>query len=166
MARQGTGKKKERLTGVCARSSAADEFFDGYVTAALFTTTDESDESGGEPLDKNYSTGDIDEASMEKLRREAVAWYCRNRGRIEQIEDDPEFQRKMRSGARERGEPYSAAEVAGHNAWLDAVGSGTGFSDSVVYDGPKRKIADKLARDASKMGESYLYVGDDGKIYV
>ena len=74
----------------------------------------------------------------------------------------------MRTGSRrERGEAYSVAEVAGHEAWLDANGHGTGFSDAVVYNGPNRKTADVLARDASKkLGVTDLYVGDDGKIYV
>ncbi len=35
------------------------QFITGYVQAMLFTTNDESDESGGVPLDKNYDASHI-----------------------------------------------------------------------------------------------------------
>ena len=36
-----------------------DEFLDAYVTAALWSTNDNADDSGGEPLDLNYDASDI-----------------------------------------------------------------------------------------------------------
>ena len=45
-----------------------DDMTEAYLVAALFTGTDESDPSGGEPLDANYTTADIADETRAELR--------------------------------------------------------------------------------------------------
>ena len=44
-----------------------DVFTRSYVEAALWSTNDNSDDQGGEPLDKNYGPGDIAPETMELM---------------------------------------------------------------------------------------------------
>lgn len=52
----------------------------------------------------------------------------------------------------------------GHDLWLTRNGHGAGFWDDPDYYGGD-KNADTLTNIAQSMGEKYLYVGDDGKVY-
>jgi len=51
-------------------------------------------------------------------------------------------------------------DKVGHDLWLTRNGHGTGFWDRSLGD-----VGDRLTSAAEKLGESYLYVGDDGKLY-
>lgn len=115
-----------------------DVFTRAYIEAALWSSNDESDERGGEALDKNYSAADI---APETLRR--------------MIADCAKFQRENGNliGLRE--------ERAGHDFWLTRNGHGAGFWDG---DWPE-PAATILTRLAEKFGEVNLYVGDDKKIH-
>lgn len=131
-----------------------DEFTRAYIEAALWSSNDESDESGGQPLDANYGPDDISVETM---------------GRI--IEDCERFQRDNaftlrayykalplgRNGNRE----WTVEEQAGHDFWLSRNGHGAGFFDRDV----PRTVRDRLQEQARKCGEIDLYVGDDGLIY-
>ncbi len=55
-----------------------DEFFHGYLQAALWSSNDESDESGGDPLDKNYSVDDIAESSKVSMRLDCEQFIREN----------------------------------------------------------------------------------------
>ena len=44
-----------------------DDFTGAYVECALWSTNDESDESGGVPMDENYGIDDIDPATLGKM---------------------------------------------------------------------------------------------------
>jgi hypothetical protein len=129
---------------------AFDEFFDAYIEAALWSTNDASDESGGEPLDKNYDASDIDKHSHNELKREARRFFDDN---IDDIQAGP-FSGKRRHG----GNAYAAA---GHDFWLTRNGHGVGFWDG---DWPEPE-ATRLTDASKEYGEVNLYVGDDGKIY-
>ncbi len=79
------------------------EFYDGYLEAALWSSTDPDTER---PLDDDYGTYDINEAVNEKLRQEAFdfaddVWSM--------IEDNP--------------------AKAGFDFWLTRNGHGSGFWD-------------------------------------
>ncbi len=50
-----------------------DRFFDSYVDTALWSSNDESNDAGGEPMDANYSAEDIDETSYKSLKAELTA---------------------------------------------------------------------------------------------
>jgi hypothetical protein len=53
-------------------------------------------------------------------------------------------------------------EHAGHDIWMTRNGHGVGFWDG---DWPE-ECEWKLTDNAREMGESYVYIGDDGKIYL
>ena len=108
-----------------------DVFFNAYVEAALWSSTDESDESGGEPLDKNYGPEDITKDALKKMRRDADSFAKAHAALI----------------VGEEGQ-------AGHDFWLTRNGHGAGF-----WDGDWPEPAATILTDASKKyGEQYLEV--------
>ena len=52
------------------RPSLNDSFLAGYVEAMLFSSTDNRDESGGLPLDRNYTDRDITTDSLIKMAKQ------------------------------------------------------------------------------------------------
>lgn len=89
-----------------------DEFTRAYIECALWSFTDWSDESGGDPLDQNYSEYDIALPTLREMVRE-----CR------------EFQRYH---AADLAAYYAAGRTegdAGHDFWLTRNGRGAGFWD-------------------------------------
>lgn len=119
------------------------EFIGAYIEAALFTSTDNSDESGGEPLDRNYTADDIAESSRQAITKDCVAFMTANR---QDLESDEAL----------------GAEQAGHDFWLTRNGHGAGFWDG---DWPTA-MGKRLTASAKKFGEMDMYVGDDGKLYI
>ena len=117
--------------------SALTQFVDAYIETALWSSTDNSDESGGEPLDKNYSRSDIAPETRREMFLDAVSFYRANLMDF----DDP--------------------AQAGHDFWLTRNGHGTGFWDR---DYPE-SVANRLTNASKAYGEYNLYVGDDGRIY-
>jgi len=114
-----------------------DTFTLAYIVCALWSTNDESDEQGGEPLDKNYGQDDIAPETLASMvddckRFQAEHW--------EMIQDD--------------------IERAGHDFWLTRNGHGAGF-----WDGDWPEHGDTLTEACEKWKEVNLYLGDDGKIY-
>lgn len=126
-----------------------DEFFSAYVTAALWSTSDNSDESGGDPLDKNYSIDDLAPECRAKLREACGTFHAAN---VELLS------RARYANRRE----CTDAEMAGHDFWLTSNGHGAGFQDGDVQP---REVGKALADAARKARGFDLYVGDDGKIY-
>lgn len=122
-------------------------FTDAYVEAALWSSNDESDEQGGEPLDANFGPDDIDPATMRAIERDCASFFEKY-GRL--VEDDE-------SKAIDK---WGRWALAGHDFWLTRNGHGAGFGD-----GNFPKHDDELYEAAKAAGEFYLYVGDDGVIY-
>ena len=114
-----------------------DAFTDAYIKAALWSTNDESDESGGEPLDKNYSASDIAPETMELI-----------------VEDCNDFQQRYSELLADSG---IGDARAGHDFWLSRRGHGTGFFDEDTID---EEFQDPLQDAARSYGEFDLYVGD------
>lgn len=108
-----------------------------YVTCALWSTNDESDESGGKPLDDNYSDLDIAPETMARMEADCRAFLLAN--------------------AVDIGSEFSQA---GHDFWLTRNHHGCGF-----WDGDWPNDGEALTAAAHACGEVNLYVGDDGKIY-
>jgi hypothetical protein len=112
-----------------------------YLTCALWSSTDESDESGGRPLDDNYGPDDIADASVSEAREalRSLALQCVPMIRRQKI----------------------TAEQFGHDFWLTRNGHGAGFWDrGYGADG-------QALTDAAKVwGGSDAYVGDDGRVYL
>jgi hypothetical protein len=124
-----------------------DEFTLAYIEAALWSTNDNSNEQGGDPLDKNYDIEDIDKDTLKKM-----------------VADCAQFQEANDSLIMEENlvnHSYPAVERAGHDFWLTREGHGAGF-----WDGDwEEEVGIKLTKAAKQFGEFYLIVGDDGLIY-
>ena len=125
----------------CQDKIARDLFNRSYVECALWSSTDESTPSGGEPMDQNYSADDIADEAKAKMTADCEAFMDAN---AEALKDYP-------------------ARDAGHDFWLTRGHAGAGFWE--VDHGTEDQC--KILTDAAHaFGESDLYVGDDGKIYV
>lgn len=115
-----------------------------YLVCALWSSTDEN----GEPLDDGHDIDDIFEETKAQAR-----------------EDISDFLRLLdREGVEWRDD--WTLEQFGHDFWLTRNGHGAGFWDRAPANQPsKRQLGDTLSEWAETMGEVYLYVGDDGKVY-
>lgn len=116
-----------------------DKFTRAYIEAALWSSNDESEPSGGEPMDKNYTIEDIAEETIKEMARDCENFQVENAKYI----------------------PDGKITRAGHDFWLTRNGHGAGFWDG---DWPER-AGYRLTESARSYGEYNLYVGDDGKIY-
>ena len=117
------------------------EFEHAYIEAALWSSMDNANEQGGEPLDANYTADDLAPESLDKMLADCRQFLTS--GDIESlVSDDP--------------------RAAGHDFWLTRNGHGAGF-----WDGDWPEPAATLLTDAAHaMGQCDLYVGDDGKLYI
>jgi hypothetical protein len=123
-----------------------DEFTLAYIEAALWASNDESDGSGGEPLDANYTINDIAPETLEKMVADCDRFQKENAADIATGDDHPQ---------------YTASERAGHDFWLTRNGHGAGF-----WDGDWEEAAgERLTAACEACGEYNLYVSDDGLIY-
>lgn len=132
---------------------STDKIFDGYVECALWSSMDNSNEQGGEPLDRNYTRNDIAKSALLKMRADVDAFYEANRADCDTCVSP-------------RPSEWSADEQIGHDLWLSRNGHGAGFFDAYKGTPYSDDVADRLQEAARKLGEQDLYVGDDGQIYV
>jgi len=113
-----------------------------YMVTALWSSTDNSDDSGGEPLDKNFDISDIDERDIMRMRDDCMKFYHENRDDIEAVIG--------KTG------PYGHREIdhasIGHDFWLTRNGHGAGFWDG-DYPEPQ---AERLTESAEKFGNCDL----------
>jgi hypothetical protein len=128
------------------QAAGGDDFTRAYIQAALFSTNDNADESGGQPLDANYDPEDIAPETMQQIEADCQKFQREN----------GEFIRDCDRGSGE----YSVEAQAGHDFWLTRNGHGAGF-----WDGDWPETGDALDKAAKAYGEFDLYVGDDGKLY-
>ena len=134
-----------------------DEFFENYIEAALWSTNDESDESGGDPLDDNYDDTDIDPGTLASLKLECEAFLIEAEPLILEAEELIERgEWKLPDGSN-----YSVVAYAGHDFWLTRNEHGCGYWDGDWPD----KIGEALTALSEKFDVINLCVGDDGKIY-
>lgn len=123
-------------------------FTQAYIAAALWSSMDNSDENtGGDPLDKNYGPNDLAPEARAKMDADCKAFYDAHG---DQLTDD---------NCKYTGCPVD--EYAGHDFWLTRNHHGAGFWDGDWVE----PIATQLTDAAHKFGEVDLYVGDDGQIY-
>jgi hypothetical protein len=133
-----------------------DTFTEAYIESALWSSTDNADDSGGEPPDANYTVDDIAPETL-----------------AEMVKDCADFQESF-------GElVLDDLGRAGHDFWLTRNRHGAGFWDGdwrepfVETDdnGEPRLIqqyptvGDYLTDMAHAYGSYDLHVGDDGLIY-
>lgn len=127
-----------------AREDRLDAFTRAYITAALWSSMDNADDTGGSPLDANFGIAQLSDETFAGMVEECKAFQQAHRATLDRCGGD--------------------ASQAGHDFWLTRCGHGTGFwdRDDAVWDKAAR---DTLTEAAKACGEVDLYVGDDGKIY-
>lgn len=115
------------------------EFQQGFLESALWSSTDNADDSGGEPLDANYGVSDIAPETLASLLKDCDDFCEANAELLEQAGDDAQN---------------------GHDFWLTRNGHGVGFRDRGYG-----AVGKELSAACKPYGSVDLYVGDDGKIY-
>jgi hypothetical protein len=124
-----------------------DNFTLAYIEAMLWSTNDESDESGGDPMDSNYSVDDIADSFLADIVADCAAF---------RREFSDEF---IRAACLTRIDPI---EQAGHDFWLTRAGHGVGFWETSDWS---EEAGEAMTSYSTNAGEVWPYVGDDGKIY-
>ncbi len=128
-----------------------DDFTKGYIECALWSTNDNSDPSGGEPLYKNYDISDLSEKSLAEIIAECADFQ---QAQAEDLALAYELYTGTSDGA-------SAEAWGGHNFWLTKNGHGTGW-----WDRGLGKVGDRLTEAAHVYSSTDIYVGDDGKLHI
>lgn len=128
-----------------------DNFTRHYIIAALWSSTDESTPSGGEPLDANYTADDIAPESLAKIEADCARFEAENAAALAEAY-------KLYTPHPDAARPECSA---GHDFWLTRNGHGAGFWDRGFGD-----VGDKLSDAARAFGTCDIYVGDDGRLHV
>ena len=115
---------------------ALTQFVTGYLEAALWAS---SDEKG--PLDDQYKQSDFSKDAIEKAISDCGQFMKKNRKDLEATGVDDW----------ENGKDF----------WLTRNGHGSGF-----WDRGNGEVGDRLTEAAHGFGETYVYAGDDGKLYL
>lgn len=111
-------------------------FLDGYLACALWSSVDDD----GHPLDERYDLEDIDLKSVTLMKSECAAFQEETAADLALAGNDAQN---------------------GHDFWLTRNDHGAGFWDRGYGDVGKR-----LTDAAHAWGDSALYIGDDGKLYI
>jgi hypothetical protein len=119
-----------------------DKFTRQYLETMLWSTNDDSNDSGGDPLDTNYTIDDIAPEALQAAINDCNRFQAENAGALEAAED----------WLFERG-------TAAHLFWLNRTGHGCGF-----WEGDS-EACESLDNASEVFGELWPYVGDDGLIY-
>ena len=120
-----------------------------YAIAALWSTNDDSDtETGGAPMDTNYTIDDISAATMAEMQADCADFTKNNQA------DLLLYCEKMAHGE------WSGEAMAGQDFWLTRNRHGAGFWDRGLGE-----LGQRLTRAAQVSSGVDLYVGDDGKIH-
>ncbi len=125
--------------------ASLDKFTLSYITAALWSSNDESTPQGGEPMDRNYSIDDLTIDCLLKMQKDCKEFQEQN-SRALNLADY--------SHIRARGHDFTDSEFAGHDFWLTRCGHGVGFWDR----GLRLCLGDILTKACEKFGEANLYV--------
>lgn len=147
------------LTITAIEPEGLDDFLDAYVRASLWSSTDNSDETGGETLDRHHGPEDISGETLDRMRADCIKFLNDpNGGRLICVAGrlEAEGQWSLPHGA-----GCSVVAYAGHDFWLTRNGHGSGFWDG---DWPKG-IAEGLHALAKRFGPFDLFLGDDGRIH-
>jgi len=127
-----------------------DEFTKAYMECLLWSTTDGSNDQGGEPLDSNYDFTDFSQEALETIEADCRKFQHEHYGAISNEVNCTHI-----------GD-YPVLEYAGHDFWLTRNGHGAGF-----WDGDWPEVGEYLTQVCSlEYPEQNPYVGVNGKIYL
>ena len=127
-----------------------DNFTRGYLTCALWASTDEN----GNPLDDKYDIRDFDQSAIDKACADCKDFQEANAADMALYVERRDMQDRL-SGTGDTWDDY-----AGHDFWLTRNGHGVGFWDRGLGE-----LGDRLTKAAKTYGDADLYVGDDGKLH-
>jgi hypothetical protein len=127
-----------------------DEFLGAYEEAALWSSSDNSDESGGEPFDENYGPEDLAEETSAAMLADCMAF-------LDAAHTFINAETCLRDS-----DQWSPMQLAGHDFWLTRCGHGIGFWETDRWAKEAGRAMDELSK---KAGNVDLYLGDDGLIY-
>ena len=118
-----------------------DDFTSSYLESALWSSIDDN----GTPLDApKYSDMELADETVTIFKADCAKFQSDNA--------------ELLTPARE----YQSTSHIAHDFWLTRNGHGSGFWDG---DYPK-ELGKALTRASKAFGECYLYIGDDGRLYV
>jgi hypothetical protein len=121
-----------------------DNFTKAYLECILWAETDDV----GDPLDDTHT--------IEDFAPEAIA---------KAVDDCARFQAaNVTELARYDSPHWTAEELGGHDLWLTRNHHGAGFWDR--DDCLPKEARDRLTAAAEAVRECFVYVGDDGNIYL
>ena len=125
---------------------------DQYIATAMWSTNaDHLDPEGtGEAgaLEDHYSASDLAPETRESMRADLA-----------------DFIQHADPRALAFWEAELGAGSIGHDFWLTRNGHGAGFWDRFTR-GVGQSFGNHLTEKARPYGESYLYAGDDGRLYI
>ena len=126
---------------------AFEQFLAAYIECALWSSTDNSRDDGGDPLDRNYSLDDIAPETLAQMRADCEAFTA-----------SPEWEAAY-------ADDFWTASQGGHDFWLTRNGHGAGFWDRYWRDDDGEAHGRALSDLARGFGGFDLYIGDDGRVY-
>lgn len=133
-----------------------DQFTKGYLTAFLFAENDQSDENtGGAPLDNNYSIADIDKASVNMAIRDCQKFQRENKEMLEKA-----YKNEKGLFDKDGGKAEYDEERAGHDFYLTRQHHGAGFWDGDLPD----EVGEALTKAAHAYPELNHHVNEQGKV--
>lgn len=138
-ARKQTALRTEILHHLDARETALHRLLHGYVIAALWSSTDDTDT----PLDHNYSIDDISTQSLLSALAECSRFMRENATDLTHLDD----------------------EHHGRNFWLTRNRHGSGYFDEDATSDEALIAMQQLTHASHGFGEVDLYVGDDQKLH-
>ena len=108
-----------------------------YLECALWSSSDDNEES----FDDTYDVDDIHPDSVRKAEKACLDFWETNKELLQ--------------------EALLTEEEIGYDFWLTRNGHGAGFWDRCLGE-----IGEKLTAACKAYGESCVYIGDDGSLYV
>lgn len=138
--------------------AGADRFARAYLTAAMFTGVEYPDGHPDKDSDKEY---DLDPAGIKPDSIRDMLADCKA---FQEKAADLLAEAYSRDGYSHAESGAGPEDMAGHDFWLTRNGHGAGFWDRSALDADG--LGDKLTEVAKGFGESDLYRGDDGAIYI
>lgn len=122
-----------------------DAFTTAYIGCALWSSTDNADESGGEPLDDNFGPEDLTPEALVTMQADCKSFY-----------EDP----NNAEGLDLWRNAFGSDEQAGHDFWLTRNGHGAGFWDRFYGETDESRAGEALSKAAEIYGSAELYVND------
>lgn len=105
-----------------------DDFTLAYIEAALWSSTDNTDEQGGEPLDANYDICDIAPDTLGRMKEQCA--------HFQKLYGDLLVEKNYLSPR----QSHSVLGMAGHDFWLTRVGGVVAASGTVTGPGRSATI--------------------------